>query len=123
MSALGQQQPVNIISGKRLVSARSSHSINIPKDRKFYRVELLTAKISALKPIHASPTDIIQRVIRLRNRLIGNANLKTAKTIIGAKQMIVLIVQAEKVIRPCRFLRVFLSKGVLSVRHLAGILA
>jgi hypothetical protein len=80
-------------------------------------------KINALHAIHVSPTDMIQRVSTFLADLTGSRNFRMANTIIGMKQIMVLIVQAEKVSSPCRFLSVFLSKCVISTGQPTGILA
>jgi aerobic-type carbon monoxide dehydrogenase small subunit (CoxS/CutS family) len=53
---------------------------------------------------------MIQRVISLRKPVMGTSNFKTASTINGATQKIVLIVQAPKTIMPCTLFRILFSK-------------
>ena len=91
----------------RLSRPRTSHVVLHPIE-----------KMIELQATHCSPTNIIQFVMIFRNCGIGIRNLRKANTIIGTKQMIVLIVLAEKIAIPCRFLRIFLSKEI--IRHATG---
>lgn len=73
-------------------------------------VALPVLNMTALNAIHISPTPIIQAVINFRNLPIGTSNFSRAKIIIGTKKVTVLIVMAEKMANPCRFLSIFLNK-------------
>jgi len=53
---------------------------------------------------------MIQRVIKVRKPVTGMSSLKTANTINGVTQKIVLIVQPPKTIVACTLFRIFFSK-------------
>ena len=73
-------------------------------------VSLAIRKIIALVPTQASPISMSHRVIICRKPATGTISLTSASSMSGVTQTIVLIVQADKVRRPFRFLVVFAGK-------------